>query len=197
MFIADSMSGVYVYNVSVKVGGQVIEDQGVYTIDGNYVPPSINEARIVLNRIVWSGLIINRNSYEPNTPVKISYRDTILAQGCANRIRIFVDVNGVGMYDSRNILKWFNGTIVTDIISMTSSFYGYTVCSISERNTVFHVEISGEDVSTPIAREVIPPFASIAILLTTIALLVVIYKDRELAEPLPWIFTPGFTSWWA
>jgi hypothetical protein len=197
MLIADSMSGVYVYNVSVKVGGQVIEDQGAYTIDGNYVPPSTNEARIVLNRIVWSGLIHNTYSYETNTPVKILYRDTILAQGCANRIRIFVDVNGVGVYDSRNILKWFNGTIVTDIINMTSSFYGYTICSILERNVLFYAEISGEDVSIPIAREVIPPFASIAAILTIIALLVVIYKDRELAEPLPWIFTPGFTSWWA
>lgn len=184
--ISPSMSGVYMYSIKVVENNvNVSEDQAYFSPPSDSVPPSTDNPRIVFNRLLWSGMLVN-TMYPSNTVVRIHFSGRIRDPSYGLRIRLSVD--GFAVYDYNHVLKSFNGTIETDVINV-AYYWLWTVPSVGEYK-VFSVSIHGEDVAGDIGSAIVFPFAGISTLTSIIALYISIYKDREIAEEELWFITP-------
>lgn len=185
--IAPSMSGVYMYTIKVvENGGSATEDQAFFSPPSDAVPPSTDSPRIVFNRLLWSGMLVNP-MYPSNVVVRLQIPEKIIRDPNYG-LRIRLSVDGLAMYDSNHILKSFNGSIKTDVINV-GYYWLWPVVSIGEYKT-FSVSINGVDVAGNVGSTIVFPFAGISTLTSILALYISIYKDREIAEEELWFVTP-------
>jgi len=188
--IAPSMSGVYLYTITTinENTKEVTTDQAVYALGGDYIAPSLEDARIVFNRFLWANLFKNIGNYPQNSITQLGYANPNLFVPDYN-LRISLRIEGLALYDSNNILKSFNGTITTNTILVIPSLF--TVRVAKGDLVVFHCKIVGEDVASSMGSTVIFSFASVATVVSIVALYVIVYKDREIAEEEPLFFIPA------
>jgi membrane associated rhomboid family serine protease len=188
--IAPTMSGVYFYTITAinENTKNVVTDQAVYALGGDYIAPSQSDPRIVFNRLLWAGLLVNVMGHPQNVIIPLKYsNNNLLVPNYAVRISLAID--GLAMYDSNNVLRSFNGTIITNVINVIPMVFNVRVV-VGEKVT-YRCEIIGEDIAGSIGPNVIFPFAAAATLTSIAALYVVMYKDREVAEEETLFFIPA------
>lgn len=178
MFTAPNLRGVYVMDIIARrSGAQPVQDQAVYTLSGEVVPPITDDARVVFNRFYWAGLLTGEPGYSNNN---FEYSGYVLAKEYNKRLKL--EIRGRIEYDENGVLKLFEGRVVTDVL-LIRYVWIYAVVDVRQ-NVVYTASISTEEVAGNIGLVILEPFAAISTLVSAIALGVVVTKDKELSEEL-------------
>ncbi|MCD6196047.1 MAG: rhomboid family intramembrane serine protease [Staphylothermus sp.] len=176
-FNAGNVRGIYVYNISVtNQYGATSYDQAVYTLSGEYILPTKSDPRIVFNRLIWSGIISGKPEYTNNNYV---YDKQVFVSDFNEYIHVYV--KGYIKYDKLGVLTKLRGTMITDVLYLTTNPYlGIVRLTKIIRNVEYQVDIIGEEVAGKIGSLIIQPFSIISIIISITALLIVVSKDKEL-----------------
>ncbi len=174
---AGNVRGIYVYSITVtNQYGVTSYDQAVYTLNGEYILPTKSDPRIVFNRLIWSGIINGKPEYTSNNYI---YDEQVLVPDFNEYIHVYV--KGYIEYDKLGVLTKLKGTMITDVLYLTTNPY-LRVVRLTKiiKNVEYQVDITGEEVAGKIGSLIIQPFSIISIIVSIAALLIVISKDKEL-----------------
>ncbi|RLG62106.1 hypothetical protein DRN84_01380 [Candidatus Geothermarchaeota archaeon] len=162
-------SDVYSYLIGVYGEETVISDYTIYSPSGGVLTyPMQSLPRIVWNRIYWADLV----SYKPNYEGILRFNSLVDAP--KYNVKVRVDLDAYAEYDSNGILKFMNGTMVTDVI------YVRGVRISLERNVMFRFELSSYGPIEDAGPKLIAPASILSITILIIASAVVLTKDREI-----------------
>lgn len=176
-FTASRLTGVYVVDIyAQREGLSRVYDQAVFTLHGEVVLPVQDDARVVFNRFLWADLLRGEPGYFSE-----DFVCSVVARTEEFNKRVRVAVRGAIEYDNTGILRFFNGTLVTDVLLIRYSWI-YAYVDI-EPNVVYIVSIHAEEVAGDTGNLVVKPFAALSVILSLAALVVALTKDKELAEP--------------
>jgi len=171
-FTARYLSGVYVFRIQTTRNGYVSQDQAVYTtFENKTVSPSLGDPRVIFNRMVWAKLIQYRPSYADNN-FKIA--TNVFPPDWTLPLHLIIE--GSIKYDPFQVLEFFEGKIVTDVI-ITDQFGRLKGI---ERDVEYLVSLSSEEVAGNVKTVLIMPLALISILVGLVSLVVTLTKSDEL-----------------
>jgi len=163
-------TGLYLYNVNVKVGNDLVTDVAVYSIDKGIVfLPVEDEPRIVVNRLNWAGLFRGPPNSEFNDFV---FNDMIPTM--FRGIKVHLYLNSIMKYDGNGVLVYSSGKMITDVLEIRFS----RVYIVRDREFVYSVE--AKSVVENIGSSLIVPFAILSAIVTIMSIYVVYAKDKEL-----------------
>ncbi|MCD6301102.1 MAG: rhomboid family intramembrane serine protease [Staphylothermus sp.] len=174
---ARNVRGVYVYSITVTNRyGDTSYDQAVYTLSGEYIPPIKSDPRIVFNRIMWSGIIVGEPGYVSSAYV---HDEDVYVQEFDVYIHVYID--GSVEYDNYGVLTKLKGTMITDVLYLsTSPYFGIARLTKIIKNVKYQVDINGEEVAGKTGTLIIQPFALISVIVAAAAFIIVLTKDKEL-----------------
>ncbi len=174
---ATNVGGIYVYNIAVtNQFGITSYDQAVYTLSGEYILPTKSDPRIVFNRLIWSGIINGKPGYMSSNYV---YDKQVLVPSFNEYIHVYV--KGYIEYDKLGVLTKLKGTMITDVLYLTTNPYlGVIRLTKIIKNVEYQVDITAEEVAGKIGSLILQPFSIISIIVSTTAFIVIITKDKEL-----------------
>lgn len=188
---AKDSSSVYLVNITACIQKRCAEDQGIYTpINDESVVPSTDLPRIVFNRLLWTG-IIKKNNLELDDIseyVPVSFVGNVYARGYG--VKVYVSISGMGKYDENGVLTEFEGSIVTNEISITM----WGMVRVGNRIDVDSVRVQSQDVAGRLGEIVVRPFAILSSAITLASIFIVKYKDRDIVEE-EFLSQPPYTPW--
>ena len=162
-------SDLYTYMINVYSEGYSSTDYAIYSVSKGVLtyPPS-SYPRIVWNRLYWAGLIEYKPSYEG--PLHID--SNIIAGEYNIKIRLRLDASAV--YDSNGILKYMDGSMVTDVLLIRGIQIGL------RRGVSFNFNIEGYGPLGSVGMELVSPMALLSSVILVGSFYIISYKDREI-----------------
>ncbi len=168
---------IYIYSIETSHDyGEPVVDQALCSLDRDIISyPSLDEPRIVFNRLLWSGLLFDK----PNTYYKtLVYREVI--ETPFPNARVYLGVNGSFKYDAYGFLEYSRGVMETNVLRV-----GVNVVIVEDVKK-FNYKISSSGLIRDLEIKLLLPTTIISIISTIIALKTVIEAPREPRHTYTW-----------
>ncbi|MEM4556015.1 MAG: rhomboid family intramembrane serine protease [Acidilobaceae archaeon] len=175
MYIAESLSGVYVFEIETQRGGLTERDKAIYSLsDNKVILPLADGPRVVFNRLLWAGVLVRENA--PNSTITdIIFNNYIEVTEAGTYIAVWL--SGRASYDEKSVLKSLEGDMITDVLLVRAG-----VVTGVEKNVYYRITAVSEDVADEVGASAVRVCALISTTVSFIALIVSLAKDEDLAE---------------
>lgn len=184
---AHQASNIYIIDITACESNICYSDQGIYTpMKDEVIAPSKDVPRIAFNRLIWSGIIMNKSNANSYMYLRL---DKIVKLPDYN-VWVYVNIRGNGIYDENGILIQFNGTILTEVVKMG------ILGPIGKEKEIKRIDTSlhAQDVARDTGEMVVRPLALVSLTFTLSSIMVVVYRDQDIVEE-DLLYIPTYIPW--